>query len=103
MILHSPSAGVVFRDSGRATRYDPVRSNSPAVKTKDSAMPVIANIPCVPASLFFFLAERVAPASLALKSQMRHYLKVPECDEVPEYLRVSTCRLLKACHLRPLR
>lgn len=89
MILDSPPAGVVFRDSARATGDDPVRSNSLVVKAVTSATPVVANTPPVPA-LSAVLAERGAPASVALKSQMRHYLKkFPGCDEVTEHLRVD--------------
>jgi hypothetical protein len=47
------------------------------------------DIPHVPA-LSPLLAERGAPASPEVKSQMRNYLKkFPGCDEVPEYLRVN--------------
>jgi hypothetical protein len=92
MILDSPPASVVLRDSARATRDDPVRSNSPVVKAETSATPVMANIPHVPA-LSALLAERGAPASLTLKSQMRYYIKkLSECDEVIEYLRIDISR-----------
>lgn len=89
MILDSPPAGVVFRDSASATRDNPVRPTSPRVKAETSATSAMRNIPHVPA-LSNLLAERGAPASLELKAQMRHYLKkFPGCDEVTEHLRVD--------------